>query len=504
MPRHHHAWLAAVLLGALAPARVAAQSSPYVPLDDPRLPLLEHLIARGDVADPSPMVRPFRRADAVRVLTGADTAGAASAALIRRLRTELDEPTDSTRWLLGARAGGQAYTEIRRDVYHPLGPDGVRPYAEFTGEASMGAFAMVSRLAAEPRIPDDPEWPGRRDLELAWRMPEAYLSAQFKYGSVFYGQMDRNWGPVGIEGIGLSNYGYNETELAFDIGVDAVRLWASARPLEDADSAGERVHRYFFAHRLGVRVTDRLRLGLWETTVVAGVDREFDGRYRNPLSLLLFTNQYGLGADGNVLFGFDGRYRIGKGTTIEAQVGLDDLQYENTSGEDRYPNRWAFTVAAFGPVGSRLSWRAFYTQASSLAFRTINPFENLTDDGVGLGRNFADMDRVTVTVEPAGRRALAVHARADAAAAGRGRDQRSLPGDARRRLGQLPQLFIGTVERTWRAAVAVTGRQGPLDLRASAGLHHVENAGHVSGDTDNRFVGRLQATLGLSRRGVIR
>ena len=145
-------------------------------------------------------------------------------------------------------------------------------------------------------------------------------------------------------------------------------------------------------------MTDRLRLGLWETTVVAGVDREFDGRYRNPLSLLLFTNQYGLGADGNVLFGFDGRYRIGKGTTIEAQVGLDDLQYENTSGEDRYPNRWAFTVAAFGPVGSRLSWRAFYTQASSLAFRTINPFENFTDDGVGLGRNFADMDRVTVTV----------------------------------------------------------------------------------------------------------
>jgi hypothetical protein len=32
----------------------------------------------------------------------------------------------------------------------------------------------------------------------------------------------------------------------------------------------------------------------------------------------------------------------------------------------------------------------------------------------------------------------------------------------------------------------------------------VVNAGNVSGETDNRFVGRLQATLGLSRRGVIR
>ena len=504
MPRLHHAWLAAATLGALAPARGAAQSSPYIPLDDPRLPLLEHLIARGDIADPSPMVRPFRRADALRVLAGADTAGETSVELIRRLREDLREPADSQRWLLAARAGAQAYTDIRRDLYHPFGPDGVRPYADFTGEVSLGPFTMASRLAAEPRITDDSEWPGRRDLDLAWRMPEAYLSAQFKYGSVFYGQMDRNWGPVGIEGIGLSDYGYSETELAFDVGVDAVRLFASARSLEDArDDSGARVHRYFFAHRVGVRITDRLRLGLWETTVLAGADREFDGRYRNPLSLLLFTNQYGLGADGNVLFGLEGRYRIGKGTTLEAQVGLDDLQYENPAGEDRYPNRWAFTVAGFGPMGDRLSWRAIYTQASSLAFRTLDPFENLTDGGVGLGRNFADMDRVSLTVSlPVATRWL-VTPELTLQRQGEGDINAPFPASPEE-AGRLPQLFIGTVERTWRAAVAVSGRQGPLDLRASAGLHHVVNAAHRAGDSDDRFVGRLQATLGLSRRGVIR
>src|SRR5688572_10337087 len=97
MPRLRHAWLAAALLGALAPARGAAQSSPYIPLDDPRLPLLEHLIARGDIADPSPMVRPFRRADALRVLSGADTAGEAGAELVRRLWEDLREPADSQR-----------------------------------------------------------------------------------------------------------------------------------------------------------------------------------------------------------------------------------------------------------------------------------------------------------------------------------------------------------------------------------------------------------------------
>ena len=146
------------------------------------------------------MVRPFRRADALRVLAAADTAGAPRAALHppapRRPRGAAERRAGGS----AARAGGQAYSHIRRDVLHPLGPDGVRPYAEFTGEAVIGPFALVSRPAAEPRIADDPEWPGRRDLELAWRMPEAYLSAQFKYGSVFYGQMDRNWGPVGIAG----------------------------------------------------------------------------------------------------------------------------------------------------------------------------------------------------------------------------------------------------------------------------------------------------------------
>ena len=70
--------------------------------------------------------------------------------------------------------------------------------------------------------------------------------------------------------------------------------------------------------------------------------------------------------------------------------------------------------------------------------------------------------------------------------------------------GQLPQIFIGVVERTWRAAVDLRGRQGPLDLHLNAGFHHVVNADHEEGRTVNRFEGRLQATLGLGARGVLR
>ena len=64
LPVRAWVWLFVAVLCLALTSPLRAQASPYVPLDDPRLPLLEHLIARGDIDDPSPMVRPFRRADA--------------------------------------------------------------------------------------------------------------------------------------------------------------------------------------------------------------------------------------------------------------------------------------------------------------------------------------------------------------------------------------------------------------------------------------------------------
>ena len=405
--------------------------------------------------------------------------------------------------LAGGRAGGQAFSHLRRDVLHPLGPDGVRPYAEFTGEATIGPFALAARPAAEPRIVHDPEWPGRKDLDLAWRMIDAYLSAQFKYGSVFYGQMDRNWGPVGIPGIGLSNYAYSGVEAGFNLGTRTLQLDAVARSLKDTtDTSGNVIHRYFFAHRFGLRLSRRVRVGLWETVIVAGEDREFDARFRNPVSLLTLADQFGLGANGNILLGLDGRWLMTGRTTLEAQLGIDDLQYQNTSGSNRYPNRWALTVSAFGPLGRTLGWRALYTQASSLAFRTLNPFENFTEAGVGLGRNFDDQDQLSVTVTVPRGTGWLFTPELTLLRQGEGTINAPFPATAEA-AGAIPQIFIGVVERTWRAALGVSGRQGPLDLSANAGFHHVVNASHQEGRTVNRFEGRLQVTLGLSRRGVL-
>lgn len=487
----------------LAAAPLAAQVSPYISRDDPRLPLFEHLIALGDVADPSPMIRPFRRIDAVRAIDSALAGGEArDTALLASLRSAWVEDTADARWEVAGRVGAQGYTEARRDPLHPAGARRVKPYAELRLQASFDPLILVSRPAIEPRVTGDPDWPGRKDLKIAGRHSEAYLSAQFKYVRLFYGQMDQNWGPVAVPGIGLSDYGYPRPAFGLEVGNERFRLQTQASTLNDVtDSAGVVTHRYFFAHRAQVRLTRTFDLALWETVVLAGADRSFDARYRNPVTLLLLANQYGLGDEGNVLLGFDATWRVGRRTTLQAQLGLDDIQYQNRGAATRYPDRYAFTLQATGPLKGTVAWRALYTQASSLAFRTFRPTEAFLEQGVGLGRNFADNDQVTLALSAPLRRRWLVTPELTLLRQGEGRLTAPVPDSKTAEAGNTPQLFIGTVERTWRAALGVSGSEGPLELSANAGLHYVDNYGNISGRTKTRFVGRIQATLGLSRGG---
>src|SRR2546425_12741854 len=74
--------LAALLVGLwLVPAPLAAQdASPYVPLQHWVMPYVEHLIATGVIADPTPLTRPLKRSDLARALRAADTTVLSSAA----------------------------------------------------------------------------------------------------------------------------------------------------------------------------------------------------------------------------------------------------------------------------------------------------------------------------------------------------------------------------------------------------------------------------------------
>jgi hypothetical protein len=496
------ALVAAALAGVFTPVRAGAQASPYIPLDDPRLPLLEHLIARGEVEDPSPMVRPFRRADAARVLATADTLkGPGEAGLIRHLRQAFEDPAGNV-WRLEGQVGAQAYSHARRELLHPAGPDGARPYAEIGASAAFGNVLLVTRPALEPRLVKDPDWIGRRELKVAGRIADGYISAQFKYANLFYGQMDRNWGPVGLPGIPLSDYGYERQGLAIEVGTGDVRLSALATDLRDElDSLGQTVHRYYFVHRLHARLSRRLTLAPWEGVILSGPGRNFESRYRNPLSLSYLANTIGVGDRGNVMLGLDVRWQAFGRTTLQAQLALDDFWYDD---RQRNRDRWALTLGAEGPLGSSAAWHALYTQVSSLALRAFVPADNFTDAGVGIGRNFSDQDQLSFRITLPLRDRWLLSPDLTLLRQGEGQINDPYPVPDSNGVLSTPSLFIGVMERTYRAGVGLNGQSGPVSLAANAGFHHVVNSGHQEGRTVDRFEGRLQVTVGLRRRGVFR
>ena len=64
----------ALFLLLLTPAGAFAQeASPYLPISHWSTPFLEHLIAAGRMADPSPLSRPFKVEQVVRALEAVDS-----------------------------------------------------------------------------------------------------------------------------------------------------------------------------------------------------------------------------------------------------------------------------------------------------------------------------------------------------------------------------------------------------------------------------------------------
>jgi hypothetical protein len=409
------------------------------------------------------------------------------------------------------RAGVQAYTAARRDPLHPAGDGRAEAYAEAVFELASGPLTLVSRPVAENRLKRDPDWSGaavNRGKRQAYRFAEAYLSAQAGALRLTWGQMARNWGPPGpAPGLGLSDYGYPRTDLALELRLRDVQVDLVGTELTAMTGAGGAPHRrHFMAHRLGVRVTPRLHLAVWETAVLAGPDESFEPSFRNPLVLLAFPAQFGREDRRNTLLGGDAHWRPRRGLGLHLQAAIDDRWRSRPdpdgTGEPAHPGRWAVTLGAAGALGRSASWRATAAAVSSLAFRTTDSTQNLVDRGVGLGPHFTDnvLLAASVSVPVAG----AWLVTPDAAVLWQGEGRIDAPFPAGAAYTATPELFLGTVATTYRLGAAVSGGTTRFGVRATVGVHHTTSADHVRGRSRTRLEARALVTVGLSAGGGLR
>jgi hypothetical protein len=469
------------------------------------MPYVEHLIAAGVIDDPSPLTRPLRRTDLLRALEAADTLrlSLAATATLHRLESALATGQRGPQVRVAGGVGAAAANYARREPLAAI--DSIGPRRSGPGHGTANAdldlalvtshVVAVTHLQVDTRLKYDPDWFGKKDRVIAGRTAEAYVSAQWKFGEVFFGRLDRNWGPGGIQGLLLSANPYGLDHFAFSVGSPKIQLQAIAAQLDDRDSSGTAVHRYMMQHRL-LFTPGRWGLALWEGSMLSGAARSFELWYLNPLNSGILE-QWNSGGNVNSFVGLDFERR-GK-VTLFGQLMLDDIQVDRGNATDKKPVSYALTVGTQGAVGgAAAAWRVWYTRVTNLTYRNEDSLQVPLYHFLGTGRNFADYDQVSVTVGLLPRAGLLLTPELTFLRQGEGDPRQPHPPVAA--YSTTPTIFQGVVERTLRGALSGTfAATDRLSFGFDAGVHRITNFQHVTGDTRTRVLGSVRVSYRFHR-----
>jgi hypothetical protein len=439
----------------------------------------------------------------VRALRSVDTTGSAVlAATVRAILEAVAEPEGRQAGTAELYGGGSAATHARRDPLREAGSGHGVPIAGAALSARFGPVAASVHPYLDSRLKYDPDYRGKKDRAVAGRVHEAYAALQTEYADVFFGLLDRNWGMPGLEGLAVSPSPYSYDHFGLRLGTARIRLDAVLAQLDNLpDATGAEAHRYYVAHRLYVQPVAPVAVALWEGTVVAGPGRGLDQWFANVFNLGLLA-QYDQGSSANHQLGVDVRVAPSGWPVFYGSFMLDDVQVDREGAGDNEPTSYGLFVGADGPAPARGRWRATYTRVSNLAYRTPNPAETVMRRDVGLARNFADYDQLTLQGEWLVMPGVLIRPEATFLRQGQG-DMR-LPYPPVEEYAQTPTIFAGVVERTMRAAVSGDIAFGfGITARFNAGAHFVTNAGHVSGVSDTRFVAGIEALYRFRVSGVL-
>jgi len=484
--------------------RLAAQSaSPYLPISHWATPYIEHLIARGVVVDPTPLTRPWREATIVQALKDADTTAMSSGEreMARTILDALGTTEAGPHGRLDGDLGTSVATTALRD---PLeldrgapnrGPHAARGFVDggLRLEAIYGPVVLVTHPEFDTRLKYDPDFAGKKDRFIAGRDGEAYISAQWRYGEVFFGTLSRNWGPPALQGLLISPAPYSYDHLGITIGTPGLHLDALITQLDDMnDTLGISNHRYLVAHRLEFHRPGSLTVALWEGNILAGPARELEPWYANIVTLGLLQ-EYDQSTKTNSLLGADVQARVGRANAFGSLL-IDDIQIDHgggpTSGNNE-PASYGLTLGTTVPAAGG-SWTAFYTRVANLTYRTPNPAETVERQGVGLARYFSDYDQLTLKGSYLGPAGVLVSPEATLVRQGQG--DFHLPYPAVAQYPTTATFLSGTPERIFRLALGGALDRSHWGVSGNAGIHFIHNLGHATGVSDTRFVGQIAVT----------
>ena len=222
----------------------------------------------------------------------------------------------------------------------------------------------------------------------------ALLGYRYKSIRLTFGRTFRAWGPWDNDRLLISTNSpsYNQISIGITTKKLAFLYW-TAKLDHYQDRDGQRINRFFAAHRLAFKPHCRLELGLSETVLYGRKNSGWEFYYLNPI-LPFYWEQYNNKIDDNVYMGLDLTWWATTGLIIYGELLIDDFQIDFVSE----PHQIGFNLG-FSQIGLFLSPNlqimADYTQIRNTVY-TQNKFYNVyAHDRVVIGSSLGtDADRL--------------------------------------------------------------------------------------------------------------
>ena len=403
--RHALRNLIVALLAAAAPlASQEPAAGPWIPLGSRLDREVRWAIDAGGLRL-NPHLRPFRLGALRQAVDRARSDSLSGAALrsVERVRRSLESLADSVH--VSVEAAAQGYTNARRETFRAGGASGFAPAFGLWGSARSGPLIAVVNPAIDERLRDDPEFAGEKTTEVTGRMQTAYLALSGSIGDLVLGRMARNWGTDLFDGLLVSSMPYAFDALSGAVRIGRFELTSVAQRLSgitDTTGTGADFNRYFFAHRLDIRLGRDTWLGLTESGVYGGPGESLQPAFHMPLNPAL-VSAFNDSVGGNFLVGVDFATRLGRQWRLEFSAYLDDIQTDDQTLTDQRPTAYgAAATVRYALPEAPVHVALGYSRVSYLSYRnSFEPELVYAHQNVGLARNYSDYDQLLLRIATA-------------------------------------------------------------------------------------------------------
>jgi hypothetical protein len=266
-------------------------------------------------------------------------------------------------------------------------------------------FFACTRYMIDENLAKDSDYDGKVWKGFAGDAAQAYLAFNLPYFKMLLGRERIAWGQKSTGGLILSENAFPLDMVKIQGGWGVFQgssFFAFLSSLGTTDSSGElsRVSRYLSGHRISLNLFSKIQLGLSETVVYGGENRQVEAYYLNPL-LWYHGAQLNEKRDDNTFFAFDFNLRPKRDIVLYGEFLIDDLQIEKKSQGDKEPNELAYFggLSLLDPFGLRgVEINVEYMRINNWTYNQVEERNRYLNREKLLGNPLGpDTDRISVS-----------------------------------------------------------------------------------------------------------